>query len=897
MSTNKVKDPIIVFISSKCDGKYREMRKRLSKLINDSPPLMNSICYEEEGSRSVKSEEFYVNHVKSCDVCLIIIDNEDGISPSVLKEIDTAKKHNKKCLYFFCTENSSEKTQLQEDLYAKEKFSEIPVFDQIPEKVIESIVGDIIFYYRNKNSDTVDYKISDINTDKYSSTILDISKESKVLCEYLFKVFQLNLSQNENKISNIEQEIIKFFQFVFNKHKFLEINLDILEEYFVSKTEEELKEILTQRFNALKLYFRGDLNGAISILSDSLVKATDDVNIPKWIVNNIAIDLRNVQNEKGNYENRWPISNTGQEYINKSKEPLYFPLLDRREKMFFEQIDKFHADNLYSESVKSYNLCNIGLFQWISESFILSLGYASITHIQYAKNLMKVLLRTLTEMYDDYEFKIELFVLAVTSSDKELANFLLKSKQVIGTISSEEIEYTIGLIRNIEFFNNRLRSQCYLLRYFSDYINDSIIASFLMEFKGEVIKWLNQDNRELNLEKPIFDSLKQVITRFNYEDTIVILNIIFEKKLIRFYDSAFSLLSRMDYRGLTNQTQKKVGNYFIFKNNEYQLDTYGSYSNALINYLRNSTIDNTNLLRYIEDNNSVLMEKINLELEHNTIPEKYIDKYIEDIISFNRTQGKNGIFTFSAVNNFQTIFNIIKLDNVKLSEETFNRLIDVCKQTIISDNQILSDKYSSFNLLFQIYFSQIHDHNWEKLTDVFQSNRNTLLVHSDLIDENPIILSIQLNVMKSICDGNYNLVINDILKLSDENIIEIKRLVSFLKTIFEFNKFSPNNEFIMFCTYFCLNMTKHYSRNIKMNATDLLIKLTKYEIVNQIILNQLSNMMDCSNSDIKLVIVKNIDKINSNGNYKEYIIEKAKLDNHYLVIKYANEYRMENSNE
>ena len=896
MSTNKVKDPIIVFISSKCDGKYREMRKRLSKLINDSP-LMNSICYEEEGSRSVKSEEFYVNHVKSCDVCLIIIDNEDGISPSVLKEIDTAKKHNKKCLYFFCTENSSEKTQLQEDLYAKEKFSEIPVFDQIPEKVIESIVGDIIFYYRNKNSDTVDYKISDINTDKYSSTILDISKESKVLCEYLFKVFQLNLSQNENKISNIEQEIIKFFQFVFNKHKFLEINLDILEEYFVSKTEEELKEILTQRFNALKLYFRGDLNGAISILSDSLVKATDDVNIPKWIVNNIAIDLRNVQNEKGNYENRWPISNTGQEYINKSKEPLYFPLLDRREKMFFEQIDKFHADNLYSESVKSYNLCNIGLFQWISESFILSLGYASITHIQYAKNLMKVLLRTLTEMYDDYEFKIELFVLAVTSSDKELANFLLKSKQVIGTISSEEIEYTIGLIRNIEFFNNRLRSQCYLLRYFSDYINDSIIASFLMEFKGEVIKWLNQDNRELNLEKPIFDSLRQVITRFNYEDTIVILNIIFEKKLIRFYDSAFSLLSRMDYRGLTNQTQKKVGNYFIFKNNEYQLDTYGSYSNALINYLRNSTIDNTNLLRYIEDNNSVLMEKINLELEHNTIPEKYIDKYIEDIISFNRTQGKNGIFTFSAVNNFQTIFNIIKLDNVKLSEETFNRLIDVCKQTIISDNQILSDKYSSFNLLFQIYFSQIHDHNWEKLTDVFQSNRNTLLVQSDLIDENPIILSIQLNVMKSICDGNYNLVINDILKLSDENIIEIKRLVSFLKTIFEFNKFSPNNEFIMFCTYFCLNMTKHYSRNIKMNATDLLIKLTKYEIVNQIILNQLSNMMDCSNSDIKLVIVKNIDKINSNGNYKEYIIEKAKLDNHYLVIKYANEYRMENSNE
>lgn len=896
MSTNKVKDPIKVFISSICDGKYREMRKRLSKLINDSP-LMIPICYEDEGSRSVISEEFYVNHVKSCDVCLFIIDNDDEISPSVLKEIDTANKYNKKRLYFFCTENSSDRTQLQEDLYAKEKYSEIPVFDKIPETVIESITEDIIYYYRYRNSDTVDYKISDITIDKYSSTILDISKESKVLCEYLFKVFQLNFSQNENKLSDIEQEIIKFFQFIFNKNKSKDINFDFLEEHFISKAEEELKDFLTQRFIALKSYFNGDLDGAISNLSENIKKSADNSSIPIWLVNNLAIDLRNIQNEKGEYENYWLRENSGQEFIDNSKEPIYFPLLDRKEKMFFEKIDKFHADDLYSESIKSYNLCNIGVFQWISESFILSMGYASITHIQHVKILMKVLLRTLTEMYDDYEFKIELFTLAVTSSDKELVNFLLKSKQVIGTISSEEIEYTIGLIRNIEFFNNRLRSQCYLLRHFSEYINDSIISSFLMEFKGEVIKWLNQKNRELNLEKPIFDALKQIMTRSNYEDTIVILDIIFDKKLIRFYDSAFSLLSRMDYSELSNQIQKKIGNYFIFKNNEYQLDAYGSYSNALINYVRNTTIDNANLLRYIEKNNSILMEKINLELEHNTVPEKYIDKYIEDIISYNRTQGENGIFTFSAVNNFQTIFNLIKIDNVKLSEETFNRLIDVCKQTIISDNQILSDKYSSFNLLFQIYFSQIHDYNWEKLIDVFQSNGNTLLVHSDLTNENPIILSIQLNVMKSIYNGNYNLVINDILKLSNENIFEIKRLMSFLQTIFEFDKFSPNNEFIMFCTYFCLNMTKHYSRNIKMNATDLMIKLTKYEIVSQIILNQLSNMMDCSNSDIKLVIVKNIDKIISNGDYKEYIIEKAKLDNHYLVIKYANEYRMENSNE
>ena len=893
MNTNKVKDPIIVFISSKCDGKYREMRKRLSKLINDSP-LMNSICYEEEGSRSVKSEEFYVNHVKSCDVCLIIIDNEDGISPSVLKEIDTAKKHNKKCLYFFCTENSSEKTQLQEDLYAKVKYSEIPVFDQIPETVIESIVGDIIFYYRNKNSDTVDYKISDIAIDKYSSTILDISKESKVLCEYLFKVFQLNFSQDENKLSDIEQEIIKFFQFIFNKNKSKDINFDFLEEHFISKAEEELKDFLTQRFIALKSYFNGDLDGAISNLSENIKKSADNSSIPIWLVNNLAIDLRNIQNEKGEYENYWLRKNSGQEFIDNSKEPIYFPLLDRKETLFFEKINKFYVDNTYLESVRNYNLCNVGIFQWISESFLLSLCYGSITHLKRVKNLMKVLLRTLVGMYDDYEFKIELFGLAITTSDKELASYILKSESIIGIIGPEEIEFALKMIRNIEFQNNRLRSLCYLLRYFSDYFDEFKLNSSLIEFKGEVIKWLNQDNSELNLEKPIFEALKKIVNRSNYLDIIVILDTIFEKNLIRFYDSSFSLLSLIDFSGLPDKIQEKVVDYF--KNGDKE-NIYGNYGDAVIRFLKSSSIDNTELLNNIRESNSALEEKVKIELGHDVSPEKYIGDFIDDMITYNKTQGKDGIFTFYAVNNFQTIFNIIKIDNVKLSEEIFNRLIDVCKQTIILDNQILSDKYSSFNLLFQIYFSQTHDHNWEKLTDVFQSNRNTLLVHSDLIDENPIILSIQLNVMKSIFDGNYNLVINDILKLSDENIFEIKRLVSFLQTIFEFDNFSPNNEFIMFCTYFCLNMTKHYSRNIKMNATDLLIKLTKYEIVNQIILNQLSNMMDCSNSDIKLVIVKNIDKVISNVDYKEYIIEKAKLDNHHLVIKYANEYRMEKFNE
>lgn len=203
------------------------------------------------------------------------------------------------------------------------------------------------------------------------------------------------------------------------------------------------------------------------------------------------------------------IKNSGQEFIDNSKEPIYFPLLDRKETLFFEKINKFYVDNTYLESVRNYNLCNVGVFQWISESFLLSLSYGSITHLKRVKILMKVLLRTLVGMYDDYEFKIELFGLAITTSDKELASYILKSESIIGIIGPEEIEFALKMIRNIEFQNNRLRSLCYLLRYFSDYFDEFKLNSSLIEFKGEVIKWLNQDNSELNLEKPIFEALKK----------------------------------------------------------------------------------------------------------------------------------------------------------------------------------------------------------------------------------------------------------------------------------------------------------------------------------------------------------------------------------------------------
>ncbi|MHC3860573.1 hypothetical protein ACXOM7_09895, partial [Streptococcus thermophilus] len=84
-------------------------------------------------------------------------------------------------------------------------------------------------------------------------------------------------------------------------------------------------------------------------------------------------------------------------------------------------------------------------------------------------------------------------------------------------------------------------------------------------------------------------------------DIIVILDTIFEKNLIRFYDSSFSLLSLIDFSGLPDKIQEKVVDYF--KNGDEE-NIYQNYGDAVIRFLKSSSIDNTELLNNIRESNS-----------------------------------------------------------------------------------------------------------------------------------------------------------------------------------------------------------------------------------------------------------------------------------------------------
>ena len=96
---------IKVFISSICGdgGKYDRVRAKIKQAIEDTQ-LADVYLFEAKDASTLPAGDHYVWALEDSDVCIFLIDNSDGITPGVQKEIDTVRRKKIKALYYFCDE-------------------------------------------------------------------------------------------------------------------------------------------------------------------------------------------------------------------------------------------------------------------------------------------------------------------------------------------------------------------------------------------------------------------------------------------------------------------------------------------------------------------------------------------------------------------------------------------------------------------------------------------------------------------------------------------------------------------------------------------------------------------------------------------------------------------------
>ena len=104
-----------VFISSKCDDKYKIVRLALKKLIEETGIAL-AYCYEAEPASSKNGISAYLQEIDKCDLFVLLVDNNDGVSDAVLKEFMRAKSNKKRTLCFFCNEKCTQMTEFQKDI-------------------------------------------------------------------------------------------------------------------------------------------------------------------------------------------------------------------------------------------------------------------------------------------------------------------------------------------------------------------------------------------------------------------------------------------------------------------------------------------------------------------------------------------------------------------------------------------------------------------------------------------------------------------------------------------------------------------------------------------------------------------------------------------------------------
>lgn len=147
-SSHKIK----VFISSQHgdNGKYDCVRSQLKKTIEETG-LAYVYTFEQEAASTLTVGKHFSWGLEDSDLCIFLIDNADGVSSGVQKEIDIVKRNNKKALYYFCDETSQEKTAIEQSLvnslYAKSKT--VHRFEDLSQNGAQALIDDISYIYHH----------------------------------------------------------------------------------------------------------------------------------------------------------------------------------------------------------------------------------------------------------------------------------------------------------------------------------------------------------------------------------------------------------------------------------------------------------------------------------------------------------------------------------------------------------------------------------------------------------------------------------------------------------------------------------------------------------------------------------------------------------------------------
>jgi hypothetical protein len=904
MTNETIKHKLKVFISSKCGGKYEIARKALEKLLTETG-LIECFCFETEPGSAESMPSAYLDRIHLYQILLLIVDNEDNITNATLSEYRKAKELGLKIIAIFCNETKKDKTEVEKEIIENGSclFVTAVRFSDIAIEAYRSVMQDMVYASTPKQNIEQNIAITEDTRKAVNINNIQISKSflnDFVLTKHTIYDSILN-SKQEQQPTEIDGYFQTFLQVILCNKPFDAVLFDKVKNVILEKHLDELKEIISMRLDAVKLYFLGDINNCVEVLNKIIKRGNGLPSIPKWLVNDVAIDLRNMSELKSSINGQICIDNRGQAIIDSSNEFLYFPAIDRIANNIKKNVIKEYSKiNLQSPYTNSLGGGLEYVFSDIASYFCTALMYGSITHIRLTRNYIADILEVLSQEYSNQEFHSELVrYLVILVDDKKIQNILriYKSQDIVGSIDLQKVIQSISYLPT-EY--DRTQSLLILLKHFGYFLSDEQFATLLKWFLEFTHKWIQDDNRNSYFADYMEKVFSNCCERIPSKVIIDFILALFEKENYRLNAIACKLIGSVKIKELTQEKQEIISKCFekliADKNAHEQIP---EMCNAIIIFALNTSISLSSLEEalklYMKSfyDNSYCLELYVKDIKTSLVQ---IMSCVSSIQTRASQQGKNGYIGY-ADNPFDTINNIVKINKIKLNWTEVKPIIEAVSNFVLSPNQSSWEKSEAITLLttLTLTYPQLKSVK-NVIADIITKKDDILNVfHLNIFHANIVpTLSFALDYLGFLI-GVINPIaiissLSNISAMSDRNIIASMKYLSLSLSLGKSDLDNFPIEVLSSILQLSISLLENNERDIRFFAVKCLIELThsKYQ---ELALKQLSICMDSGSSDIRMAIISRIKQIRDNSSIRDHIIQKAMTDNHFVVREIAKDIR------
>lgn len=916
---------IKVFISSQHgdNGKYDRVRSQLKKTIEETG-LAYVYTFEQEAASTLTVGNHFSWGLEDSDLCIFLIDNADGISPGVQKEIDIVKRNNKKALYYFCDETSKEKTAIEQSLvnslYAKSKT--VHRFEDLSQNGAQSLIDDISYIYHYycqgkllPKEDEVEDRSRKLDLNSISkqrivtapkSVMKNIDKCKAYIHNLVFGYSGGNIFDENAKIrtSELDEWGNQFLEVLFGDKTIKNFNTGLFLEALAEEQDEDYHGLVCQRWKAIQAYYLGKVDDSIKLLKGALSQAKDQLK-PDWVIQDVLIDLRNLH-LVNNTEHNCFFDSEAQKELNEFQENLYYPSLDR----IHNSLQSKYISGLYKKKIESpysvtfgndFNQC----VELLASSFIVSVYNGSLTHILLFYDELRDFIFYLSSKYDDWHFRKDLLKYAVfRGSEKEIEGLQRAYPELLNMMTEKEAKEIIMFCANEPVLYKRFSSELLAMRAVGYYLNESDYSIYEKDLLEKIQRWIENDSGTIINGQNIFLCLSGVGNRVEQNKLADICCSFMEHHRSRWYVDMFNFIAQtIDLNKLSNNLAKRmIQDIMSVIDNEQERQRVVDAPKFLF-VLRKQNKDITAELDYKVATvlphyyNDVYLLETQSEDEADYLA--YISDYLKKIEENNLNQGKDGHYFKRGSREIATIRNILISENLVFPKELLERMILIVSDTLLVSKESLVTKLDAVSLLICVALKYKDD--LEKNIDVF---RNIVEKADEIEDIDMTFMSSNIDKLSlkiavallgtAIGMDSFSALLEGMAYLKDD----VATTISVTRTLIEYLEntdevvFPKNIEALVLQNV--LQWLNHDYIDIRWNATRILLKLLRspenHHLINQKVVELIDN--DCIY--IKKLILREIYEVPGITKItKHYILEKCKNDSCFVVRMVASELEKE----